>query len=39
LVKRFAQAAADLALAFRKARRSALVVSACVVIMPCGKPL
>jgi hypothetical protein len=25
--------------AFRKASRSALIVSACVVGMPCGKPL
>src|SRR5262249_38799839 len=39
LVKRFAQAAAAFAPAFRKASRSALIVSACVVIMPCGKPL
>ena len=39
LVKRFAQAAAALASAFRKASRSALIVAASVVGMPCGKPL
>ena len=33
------QAAAELVPAFRKAKRSELIVSACVVIMPCGKPL
>jgi hypothetical protein len=38
-VNRFAQAAAALVPAFRKARRSELIVSACVVIMPCGRPL
>ena len=36
---RFAQAAAALASAFRKASRSALIVAASVVGMPCGKPL